>query len=121
MLIELLSMSNYGNYNIKLASILGLETAVYLNELMNINEKALKKKKITDNSFIIDRKYIESRTTLNPEKQQELEINLIKLGILERNDADTINLNISSLTRPCFTISFLFAKTVNKTAAQKTL
>lgn len=98
MLIELLSMSNYGNYNIKLASILGLETAVYLNELMNINEKALRKKKLTDNSFIIDRNYIESRTTLTPEKQQELEINLIKLGILERNDADNINLNISSLT-----------------------
>lgn len=98
MLIELLSMSNYGNYNIKVAQILGLETAVYLNELMNINEKAVRKNKITDNCFIIDRKYIESRTTLNTERQQELEVNLIKLGILEHSSNDNINLNITALT-----------------------
>jgi hypothetical protein len=38
MLIELLSMSNYGNYNIKVAHILGLEAAIYLNELLNIKD-----------------------------------------------------------------------------------
>lgn len=99
MLIELLSMANYGNYNIKLAHILGLEASIYLNELMNINEKALRKKKLTDNAFVIDRDYIESRTTLNPTKQQELESTLIKLGILEIvEEANNINLNISALT-----------------------
>lgn len=99
MLIELLSMANYGNYNIKLAHILGLEAAIYLNELMNINEKALRKNKLSDNIFVIDRNYIESRTTLSPTKQQELESTLIKLGILEIVEiANNINLNISALT-----------------------
>ncbi len=99
MLIELLSMSNYGNYNIKVAQILGLETAVYLNELMNINEKAVRKKKIDDNIFIVDREYIQSRTTIEPIKQEELETNLIKLGILEKTEkSNNINLNITALT-----------------------
>jgi hypothetical protein len=99
MLIELLSMSNYGNYNIKVAQILGLETAVYLNELMNINEKAVRKKKIDDNIFIVDRQYIQSRTTIEPLRQEELETNLIKLGILEKTDkSNNINLNITALT-----------------------
>lgn len=98
MLIELLSMSNYGNYNIKVAQILGLESAIYLNELMNINEKAVRKNKITENFFTIDREYITSRTTLTSERQEELEVNLIKVGILERIGKNDINLNISALT-----------------------
>ena len=48
MLIELLSFSNYGSYNVKLANVLGLETAVYLSEIMNINERALRKNKLDD-------------------------------------------------------------------------
>ena len=63
MLIELLSSSNYVNFNIKVAQILGLKSAIYLSQLMDINEKAIRKNKIEDNFFTIDRKYIESRTT----------------------------------------------------------
>lgn len=100
MLIELLSMSNYGNYNIKVAHILGLESAIYLNELMNINEKALRKNKIEENFFTIDREYIQERTTLAEDKQKEIEANLLKIGILEKNETngDTICLNITTLT-----------------------
>ena len=39
MLIELLSSSNYVNFNIKLAQILGLKPAIYLSQIMDINEK----------------------------------------------------------------------------------
>ena len=100
MLIELLSMSNYGNYNIKVAHILGLEAAIYLNELMNINEKALRKNKIDENFFTIDRTYIQERTTLDEDKQKEIETNLLKIGILEKNEtnSNTISLNITILT-----------------------
>ena len=100
MLIELLSMSNYGNYNIKVAHILGLEAAIYLNELMNINEKALRKNKLDENFFTIDRTYIQERTTLDEDKQKEIETNLLKIGILEKNEANsnTISLNITILT-----------------------
>jgi hypothetical protein len=99
MLIELLSMSNYVHFNIKLAHILGLEAAVYLNEIMSINEKALRKNKIQDeNTILLNREYIESRTTIHPDKQKELQETLMKLGILESLPRNKVNLNITALT-----------------------
>jgi hypothetical protein len=50
-LIELLSTSNYVSYNIKLAELLGLHAAIYISELMNINDKAIRKNKLNDNYF----------------------------------------------------------------------
>lgn len=99
MLIELLSTSNYVSYNIQLAELLGLHTAIYLSELMNINEKAIKKDKLNNNYFTLVRSYITSRTTLEEKEQLEIEDNLLKLGILEQGEQkDTISLNISILT-----------------------
>ena len=100
MLIELLSMSNYVNFNIKLAEILGLHPAIYLSQIMDINEKALRKDKVNENFFTIDREYITKRTTLPESEQVEIENNLIKIGVLERSkdNASTICLNITVLT-----------------------
>lgn len=100
MLIELLSMSNYGHFNIKLAHILGLNTAVYLSQLMDINEKAIRKNRITENFFLLDRDYVTSRTTISEKEQKEIEGNLMKLGILERSTSDdnSLLLNIAVLT-----------------------
>ena len=100
MLIELLSTSNYVSYNIKLAQLLGLHSAIYLSELMNINDKAIRKKKTDNTSFKLDRKYITSRTTLTLQEQLDIESNLIKIGILEKpsDDKDVIILNINILT-----------------------
>ena len=69
MLIELLSMSNYVHFNVKLAEILGLHTAIYLGQITDINEKAIRKNKVDENFFTIDREYITKRTTI-PEKEQ---------------------------------------------------
>lgn len=45
---------------------MGLHTAIYVNELINISAKALKKNKlIADKFFLLDRKYITRRTTLD--------------------------------------------------------
>ena len=100
MLIELLSTSNYSQFNIKVAHIIGLTSAVYLNELMNINEKAIRKNKVTNECFVIDRKYIQSRTTLKEEEQLEIEANLLKIGVLQKdeNNPDVISLDITALT-----------------------
>lgn len=99
MLIELLSTSNYVSYNVQLAELLGLHTAIYLSELMNINEKAIKKDKLDNNYFTLVRSYITSRTTLDEKEQLEIEDNLLKLGILEHGEQkDTISLNITTLT-----------------------
>ena len=100
MLIELLSSSNYVNFNVKLAQILGLKPAIYLSQIMDINEKAIRKNKVDNNYFTIDRKYIESRTTLTKDEQVSIEKDLLNIGILEK-DADkrnTICLNITMLT-----------------------
>ena len=46
MLLDLLSTDNLVNYNVKIAQIMGLHTAIYINELINISNKAIKKKKL---------------------------------------------------------------------------
>ena len=100
MLIELLSTSNYVSFNVKLAEMLGLHPAIYISELMSINDKAIRKDKMTESSFSLDREYIKKRTTLSVEEQLEIEGNLIKLGIIEKptDNENCIILNINMLT-----------------------
>ena len=95
MLLDLLSPNNYVNYNIKLAHILGLKPAIYISELLNINDKAVRKKKIQDNKFKVDRKYLFSRTTLIEEEQLDIENTLCQIGIISKNDTEiTLNVDI---------------------------
>ena len=100
MLIELLSSSNYVNFNVKLAQILGLKPAIYLSQIMDINDKAIRKNKIDNNFFTIDRKYVESRTTLTRDEQVSIEKDLLNIGILEKDveKKNNISLNITMLT-----------------------
>lgn len=100
MLIELLSTSNYVSFNIKLANLLGLQTAIYISEIMNVNDKAIRKDKISESSFSLDRDYITKRTTISVDEQLEIDKNLIKLGIVEKpnEDVNCLVLNISILT-----------------------
>jgi len=99
MLIELLSTDNYLSFNIKVANILGLHTAIYLSELMNINDKAIRKNKIKDNYFTIDRKYIQSQTTISTDEQLQLEETLLDIGILGKlpDNENCICLDINKL------------------------
>lgn len=122
MLVDLLSMSNYGHYNIGVARIVGLEAAVYLTELLNINEKALRKKKVEDNFFTIDREYIQERTTLTCERQLELEGNLLKIGILEKSESGSVNtlsVNITLLTSMIMSPDEKLIKNLTKIAQKK--
>ena len=98
MLVELLSQSNYQSFNIKLAHLLGLETSIYISALIDINEKALRKNKMLNNSFFsIDRDYIEERTTLSKSRQCKIESELTKSGLIELNN-NYIKLNLDILT-----------------------
>ena len=99
MLLDLLSLDNYVNYNIKVAELLGLHTAIYLSELMNINEKAVRKLKVNDEYFTVDRKYITQRTTLSKDEQLKIDNQLLELGILNRNEQNQniLTLNINKL------------------------
>lgn len=98
--------------------MLNLETAVYLSELMNINEKALRKNKLDDNQFILDRKYITERTTLSVERQQELDETLIKIGILEKAEDGKLSLNITVLTSILSSPDEQLLKSITKIAKQ---
>ena len=100
MLVDLLSMDNYIQFNIKIAQLLGLHAAVYLSELLNINEKAVRKDKIHNDVFVVDRDYIERRTTLVKKEQIELDGMLLKLGVLKKSDesADSLMLDLTVLT-----------------------
>ena len=98
MLIDLLSTSNYISFNIKVAEIIGLHSAIYISELMNINDKAIRKNKTEENCFILDRNYLQKRTTLKEEEQIEIEKTLSKIGILskpkEKDNCVCLNINV---------------------------
>ena len=100
MLVDLLSMDNYIQFNIKIAQLLGLHAAVYVSELLNINEKAVRKDKIHDDVFVVDRGYIEKRTTLAKKEQIELDGMLLKLGVLKKVEVseDSLMLDLTVLT-----------------------
>ncbi len=98
MLVELLSQSNYQSFNIKLAQLLGLESSIYLSALIDINEKAYRKNKvIEDGFFTVDRNYIEQRTTLSKARQNKIEAELNRVGILQLSN-DYIKINLDILT-----------------------
>lgn len=100
MLVDLLSMDNYVNFNIKLAEILGLHPAIYISELLNINEKAVRKDKVADNCFKVVRSYITKRTTLSIEEQKEIDALLVSIGVLKVNpeSSDALTLDLTMLT-----------------------
>ena len=100
MLLDLLCSDNYVSYNVKVAQIMGLNTAVYLSELININRKAINKDKIDNNCFTINRQYIENRTTISIEEQLKLDKKLQDVGILGRNtdNSDMVYIDVNSLT-----------------------
>ena len=97
MLVELLSQSNYQSFNIKLAQLLGLESSIYLSALIDINEKAYRKDKIIDGFFVVDRDYVEQRTTLNKIRQSKIEKELSRVGILQLSN-EHIKINLEILT-----------------------
>lgn len=93
------SEENYGSFNTKCAKIFGLECAVYLQQLISILDKVIRKNKfIEETYFKIDRKYIKDRTTFDKIKQKNLELILKKLNIIQEKDDDVITLDLDLLT-----------------------
>lgn len=74
------------SYNIKLANMVGLESAVYLNAILSLDQ--------TSN---IDRDKIKTITTLSIEKQRAIDLMFVKLNIFELVSSNTINVNYPAL------------------------
>lgn len=93
------SEDNYCSFNTKCAQIFGLECSVYLQQLIAILDKVIRKKKfIEGNYFKVDRKYIKDRTTLDKINQKNQESILKKLNIIQDKDEDIIALDLDLLT-----------------------
>lgn len=103
MLLDLLCESNKVSFNIKVAESLGLHAAIYISELMNINEKAIRKDKVESINnkkyFTVDRKYLTARTTLSTKEQKDIEASLATIEILLEHPTkkDTFYLDIDAL------------------------
>ena len=99
MLFNLLSTDMYVSYNVKLAKILGLNSAIYISELININRKAIEKNKLKDGYFKINRDYIEERTTLNKADQKDIDKSLNELKIISIGETtDMLKVDMDVLT-----------------------
>lgn len=111
MLIDLINSNNYISINLNMINVLGLTESVYCSELLNIFQKALRKNKLYDGFFRVDRDYIFKRTTIVIENQllidkkwesfdlikiNPLDVNMIKLNsdllvtLLTEEDVDSI-------------------------------
>lgn len=98
-LFDLLSTDMYVSYNVKLAHVLDLYSAIYISELININRKAIEKDKLKNGFFKIDRNYIEYKTTLKREDQKSIDKNLNSLKVIEIGDtSDFLKVNMDTLT-----------------------
>lgn len=99
MLINLLAIDNYNNYNIELAKTIGLHEAIYLNEIINLTEKAQRKNAVNDGFITLNRDYIKSRTTFDVDEQKELQkiIESCKLIRVDKSNKDKVCLEADEL------------------------
>lgn len=100
MLLDLVEQNKYNNFNIKLAHTIGLRSAIYCNELLNILGQVTKKNKFDDNGFFkLDRKYMFNRTTLSVEDQLNIDAALAKINLISKNpnDINSIKLDVDLL------------------------
>lgn len=99
-LFDLLSTDMYVSYNVKLAHVLDLTSAIYISELININRKAIEKDKLREGGFFkLNRDYIETRTTLKKEEQKEIDSRLKSIKLIDIGESsDLLKINMDILT-----------------------
>ena len=100
MITDLLATDNMVSYNVKIANIMGLHTAIYITELINISVKATQKKKlVVDKYFTVDRKYITRRTTIDVKEQLAIDYKLAKVGVIQKpaGGIDTLYIDVDKL------------------------
>lgn len=111
MLIELLSYNNQLSFNVKLAHMIGLQGAVYIAILIEINSKAYRKGVLDGDYFVVDRAWITDKTTLSETEQLKLDQTLskIKLLTISETSLNKLKLNIEVIA------SFVTSEDVKQT------
>lgn len=97
MIEQVLDRSNYVEFNSTLAHLIHVDRAVYLNELITISHKSIRKDKRDQGYFILDRQYMRERTTYDEEHQLQMDKYLQHLGLIavspENPNAIMVNYN----------------------------
>ena len=100
--LDILS-TTYGQttFNIKLAHIVGLKTALYWSVLVDALFQAKKKNKVSEEGyFVLDRKYVYAATTLTTPEQKECEKILSSLGYLENGTkANSVRVDVGGIVK----------------------
>lgn len=98
MILNLVQPNNNNTYNITLAHTIGLSSAVYCNELLNILGQVTKKNKFDeDGYFKLDRNYMFRRTTLSIADQLSIDSSLSKINLIQKKSDDVIKLDVQLL------------------------
>lgn len=122
MFLDLIATDNQISCNVKAAKLLGLETAIYLNELINIYAKAISKNKLDEcGYFRLKRSYITERTTLSVTRQLELDCNLMNTEIIEKesSDPDLMKIDMEMYSSILTNSNIALSKKVEKLATKK--
>ena len=100
-MLNALDASNNFQFNITAAQILGLNNAIYCSELINVYQKAKKKKRLYDDFFVLNRAYVAHRTTLSVDAQYECDSALSKVGVVEvsKDSPDKLRFNYDAFAQ----------------------
>lgn len=83
MIIDIAAPDSYLMVNKKAIDCLGLEVAAYFTVLLNIGKTVVRKGKFDENGFFkVDRKFVESETSIISKRQKELDLILQKIDLL---------------------------------------
>lgn len=92
MLLDL--MINNMSYNVKLATVIGVENAIYINALCGLLSKNTSSE---DDYFMLDKQYITTLTGLPSTTQNSINKKLKELDIIDYDGEDKIKLNIQKV------------------------
>ena len=88
MLLDIFNEDNNIVINYKAISLFGLNTAAYFTLLISIYKKAVRKNKLDNDYFNLDRNYVRKLLRLSEEEQLICDHNLMMLSILKKSPED---------------------------------
>lgn len=88
MLLDIFNEDNNIVINYKAISLFGLNTAAYFTLLISIYKKAVRKNKLDNDYFNLDRNYVRKLLKLSEEEQLICDHNLMMLSILKKSSED---------------------------------
>lgn len=94
MLMDIFDQDNAITVNYKAINLFGLNTATYITLLIAIYRKAIRKNRLDNDFFRLDRTYIQKLLGLSTEEQLICDGNLLKLSIIRKSTDDPNRIRI---------------------------